>query len=490
MTVTLDGTSLTLADLRAVARADEPVELSSEAMKRMAEARQVVEELLARDEPVYGLTTGVAERKRVRIDGAYLEQFNRLVVLNSRVGQGEPAPPDVVRAAMLCLVNSYAKGTVGVRPELAQLIVDALNEGFVPRVRRLGSVGIADLALMADLAHDLLTHAGFRLAANEGLAMVNSNAFGLGWSALALVDCERLLDALDVAGALELEAFAGNLTILHPVVADVRPYPGLRLAREHLAMLLDGSCLWGPGAARNLQDPLTFRCLPQIHGAARDALAYATRQAEIELNAAQGNPIVIVPERRLISVGSFDIVPLAAALDFVRVALASALTSAQERMVKLLQAPHSGLPAGLAVRPDLAEDGLAEFAVAGQSLTIEARMLAAPVSYELASTSKAEGIEDRTTMAPLSARRLAEMVDLGERIAAIELVVAAQAIDLRAPVALGRGTQRAVQMVRDVIPFAGEGEPVPQDLEPIRALIRSGKLAGVGHDPPGLTPAR
>ena len=479
MTVILDGSSLTLADVQAVARDGARVEVSPLALARMAEARGIVEEALERDEAVYGLNTGVGERKRVRLDPQQVDEFNRLLVLNHRVAQGEPAPPDVVRAALLCLANSYAKGTVGVRPDLTQVVVRALNEGFVPRVRRLGSVGVSDLGPMADLAHELLTHTGYRLAANEGLALLNSGAFATGWGALALVDCARLLDTIDVAGALDLEAFAANVSILHPVVAEARPYPGLRTARERLTTLLEGSYLWDRGAARNLQDPLSFRCLPQVQGAARDVMTYATRQVEIELNAAQGNPIVVVQERRLISVGNFDILPLAAAMDCARVALMPVLTSANERLMKLLQAPLSGMRSGLLAGPDLAEDGLAEFGVAGQALTVEARTLAYPVSYELVSSSQAEGIEDRTTMAPLSARRLAEMVALGERIAAVELVVAVQAIDVRAPAALGRGTRRAMQLVREVIPLTTPGAPIPQDLEPVCALIRSGTWAAL-----------
>jgi histidine ammonia-lyase len=166
-----------------------------------------------------------------------------------------------------------------------------------------------------------------------------------------------------------------------------------------------------------------------------------------------------------------------AALDFLRIALAPALTSACERLIKLLQAPLTGLPSGLTARAGLAEDGLAEFGIAAQAIAAEARLLAQPVSFEMASTSQAEGIEDRTTMAPLAARRLAEMVALGERLCAIELLVAAQAIDLRRKIRLGRGTARAHAKVRAIVPFCGEGEAVPADLEPLRRLLRSGELA-------------
>ncbi len=469
MTVVLDGESLDLAALVRVAREREPVALADGVSERMREARGVVERVVARDEAAYGVTTGVGARKRIRVFAEELEEFNRRLIDNHRVGTGSLAPEDVVRATMLRLTNAFAKGTVGVRPELADLLVRALNDGAVPPVRVLGSLGQSDLAPLADLAHGLVD--GFPLQAREGLALINNNAFSTALSALALHDCARLLDALDVAGALDLEAFAANLTILHPRVDQTRPYAGLGATLARLRALLAGSYLWEPDAARNLQDPFTFRCLPQVHGAARDALAFARGQLATELNASQENPIVVPDEDRIISVSNFDVLPVAAALDFVRIALASVLTAANERMMKLLEAPVSGLPEGLAVEWGLAEDSLAEFGVVGAALTAEARLLAQPVSFELSSSTHAEGIEDRMTMAPLGARRTSEMVALGERIAAVELVVAAQAVELRAPPALGAATGRALALVRERIPFCGLGDPIPPDLEPVREAL-------------------
>jgi histidine ammonia-lyase len=444
---------------------------------RMQAARTVVEEVLAAGDPVYGLTTGVAERKRVLLDPADRRRFNQRLVLSHRIAQGDAAPPDVVRGAMLCLANSYAKGVVGVRPELAEMVITLLNDGFAPSVRRLGSVGQGDLGPMADLAHGLIAQSGFEVAENEGLALVNSNAFATAWATLALVDAESLLSTLDVAGALDLEAFGANLTSLHPIITETRPFPGLKSTLEQLRALLQGSYLWEPGAARFLQDPLTFRCIPHIHGAARDATAYARTIMQLELNSSQGNPVVVLEERRVVSVGNFDIGPVAAALDFVRIALAPVVTSANERAVKLLQSPLSGLTAGLAAEHESADDALAELAVAGQALTVEARTLAHPVSYELASSVKGEGIEDRATMAPLSARRLAEMISLCARVVAIELVVAAQAIDLRPASHLGRGTDRAYRIIRELVPFTGAADTLPADLEPVVELVARGDLA-------------
>ncbi|MGH3032437.1 MAG: aromatic amino acid lyase [Gaiellaceae bacterium] len=479
MTVVLDGNALTLGEVVRVARGREEVVIPPEVLARMGETRTLVERALARGDEVYGLTTGVGARKKVRVPPEDIPAFNRALIANHRVAQGPDAPEDVVRATMLRVANALAKGTAGVRPEIVLRLARALNEGERPRVRLLGSLGQADLPPLADLAHEVFGEV--ELAAKEGLALLNSNAFSTALAALALADLERLLAAMDVAGALDLEAFAANVTLLHPAIGEVRPYPGIVFTLARFRALLEGSSLWEPRAARNLQDPLTFRCLPQVHGAVRDAFAFARGQLEVELNASQENPLVIPGEQRIVSVANFDVLPLAAALDFVRVAFAPAVTGACERLEKLLQGPLTGLPDGLAPRQGLAENSLGELGVAAQALAAEARLLAQPVSFELVTTTHAEGIEDRMTMAPLAARRLSEMVELGERVVAIELVVAAQAVDLRKPAALGAGTRGARDLVRRRIPFMGEGDPLPADVEPVRDLIREGALS----DTPG-----
>jgi histidine ammonia-lyase len=487
MTITLNGRDLTVTQVVAAARHGETVALAPEALAAMRRSRAIVQDVLAGGEPVYGLTTGVGERKAYLLDPAARQRFNHRLVLNHRIAQGDAAPADVVRGAMLCLANSYATGVTGVRPELAEMIVTLLNEGFAPPVRRLGSIGQGDLGPMADLAHGLITRSGFEVAENEGLALVSSNAFTTAWACLATADAEALLAVFGVAGALDLEAFGANVASLHPVIEQIRPFPGLVATLHQLRLLLAGSYLWQPGAARFLQDPLTFRCLPQIHGAARDALGYVMSILQIELNSSQSNPVVVPAtnepgnepgneQGRIVSVGNFDIGHLAAALDFLRIALAPVVTSANERAVKLLQAPYSGLPAGLAAGAGSPDDALAELAVAGQAITVEARTLAHPVSYELASSVKGEGIEDRATMAPLSARRLADMIALSARVVAIELVVAAQAIDLRAPGQLGLGTGRAYRMIRELVPFTQADGTLPADLEPLVELVTMGTL--------------
>jgi len=474
VTVVLTGRDLDRQQLVRVARGKDRVELDENARARMIASRRIVKKALDRGDAIYGSNTGVGVLKRVGVAAGDADGYAASMNRHHIVGQGPDASEDVVRAAMLRLANHFAEGSAGVRPELADRVLAALNGGETPRLRTIGSIGQADLAPLADLAAALFD--GVALEAGEGTALLDNNAFSTGWAALAVSDAAALLDSMDVAGALSLEGVSANPTMLHNAIGEVRPYPGLRRTVERFRDLLSGGAIWEPGAARHLQDPLSFRNLPQVQGACRDVLDHVEAQLTIELNASQGNPIVVVDEERVISVANFEILPLAAALDYLRLILATALTSSAERTVKLLGAPWSGLPTGLTPIPGTTEAGLTYLSLAAQSLAVEARLLAQPVSFELISTSHAEGIEDRTTMAPLAARRVAEMVALGERIVAIELAVGAQATDLRG-LRRGRGTEAAVAIVREVVPFLDTGDSVP-DVEALVARVRAGAFAG------------
>jgi histidine ammonia-lyase len=474
MTVVLTGRDLTRDELTRVARGREAVAFGPDVARRMAAARAVVERALERDDRVYGLSTAVGVLKRVGVAGDDAADYSRRLIRHHQVGQGPLADRDLVRGTILRLANAFASGTVGVRPELAERLVDTLNgDAPLPAVRIRGSIGQADLAPMADLAAAIF--ADVTLAPGEGLALVSSNAFSTAWSALAVTDAAALLDAQEVAGALSLEGLAANPTLLHPAIEVVRPYPGLATSLARLRDLLRGSFLWSGEHVPNLQDPLSFRNLPHIQGAARDVLTHVDAQLAIELNASQGNPIAVPAEDRLVSVANYEILPLVLAIDYLRTALASSLSAATERVVKLLETPWSGLPNGLAPTAGTPEPGLAYLGIACQALTAEARLLATPVSYEIVSTAHAEGIEDRATMAPLAARRLAEMVDLGARIVAVELTVGAQAAELRGIRPLGAGTARALAAIRAVVPFLGVDDVVP-DVEPLVAAVRAGRF--------------
>jgi len=465
--IVLTGADLTVGEMLAVSRAAAHVDVAPEALAAMARARAVAERAIDDGAAAYGVTTGVGSRKSFRIEAS---EHDRLLVRQHLTAQGPPVPHPIVRATALRLANALASGTTVARPELALHVVAALNADRLPSVRSLGSVGQADLAQMADLAEGVLE--GFELVRGEAITLLNQNAFSTASGTLAFADALTLLDALDCAGALDLEALGANPDALHPQIGRARPYPGLQTTLTRLRSLLEGSEV----EARALQDPLSFRTIAHVHGAARDALDFVGRQIAIELNAAQSNPLVLVEENRVISVGNFEIQPLATALDVARLALAPVLSSAAERAVKLLQAPLTGLTEGLGARAALAESALSELGIAIQAFAAEARLLAQPVSFELLSTTQAEGIEDRMTMAPLAASRLAAMVELGARVVSVELLLAAQACDLRGA-RLGTGTSAVHAVVRRLAPFLEEGGMLP-DLEPLVDVVRSGRIEG------------
>jgi len=479
MTVRITGRSLNRADLVRIARDREPVELDPAAAERMAATRSILEGALASGQAVYGASTAVGVLKRVALDPGGGDGYATWMLPQHLVGQGAPAPRAVVRATMARLANHLAEGSPGARPDVALRLVELLNLDRIPDVHVIGSIGQADLAPLSEVA--MAVTDGFELEPGEGTALIDNNAFATGWAALALDDAEALLSTMDVAGALSLEGFAANPSMLHPAIAEVRPYPGVRRAIGSLRELLAGSGLWDDVAPRNLQDPLSFRNLPQLVGAGRDALDHVDAVLAIELNANQGNPIVVPAEDRVVSVANFEILPLAAALDHLRIVLASILSAAAERVVKLLGTPWSGLPTGLVPRPGTAESGLTYLSLAAQSLAAEVRWLAAPVSFEIVSTSHAEGIEDRATMAPAAARRVAEQVALGWSVAAIELAVAAQAAQLR-KMRLGAGTGRAAAVVRRHVPFLETGDRVASVEGLAAALARRELPTAVNHE--------
>src|SRR4051794_16699658 len=352
----------------------------------MAAAREVA---TADGREVYGLTTGLGALRGVAQDEADRGRFNELTIQAHTTAHGPAVHPEVVRAAMVHRVNAFARGFSTARPEVAEALVSVLNDDDPPVVHAVGSIGQSDLPAMAEIARGLLRR-GLVLEGGEALSLLNANSLSTGHAALAVADVRSLARAYDAVAALSLEAFGANLSILHPALADARPFTGLRDAAVRLRELLAESPLWEPGAARNLQDPLTFRCIPQLHGAFRDALAYAVRQLETELNASGDNPMVASGAGDVVSVGNFDVTPLAAALDLLRIAFAQLLTASGERVQKLLAGHHSGLPTGLRA-DDGPDDALAILGVGAASLAGEARLLAMPVALELPTSSVAAG---------------------------------------------------------------------------------------------------
>jgi histidine ammonia-lyase len=486
-TLVLDGQPICRTDVLDVAIRFRPVALGDEARRRMERGRAVVENALASGETVYGVTTAYGALKRVPLPAGQQAAFNRQTVIAHLVGSGAAAPEAVVRAAMLLRAQGFALGRSGVRPLVADAYTAALNARFHPPVRVVGSLGQSDLPPLAEIARGLLgdgsaaaalAAAGLEPlvpAAKEGLAMMSANAFSVGWACLATAAAETVLDAFDAAAALSYEGVLANVSVLDPEVAAARPYAGLRLTLERLRELLAGGELLDGAIARELQDPLCFRVVPQTHGAARDALDHVAGQLHTELASAGDNPLLALTGERLISAGNFDSTPIAIALDYARLGVAHAATIANERVQKLLTARFSGLATGLREDDRLADDGLAMLAYSAAAAAGELRLLAAPVSLETPTTSVDEGIDDRVVLSALGSRRLAELVDLALHVAAVELICAAQAVDLRRRAdRLGGGTTRIYEAIRELVPFTTAGQTFPPDLAPLEQRLRNG----------------
>jgi histidine ammonia-lyase len=516
--ICLNGDGLTVDRVLAVSRRRALVTLDPTALMRVRAARDVVDRVLASGEAVYGLNTGLGSLARNYIPLEKISEFSFATVADQVASYGRPLQTDVVRAMMLSRINGMLKAGVGVRRELIELLVALLNAGIHPIVRMVGSVGQGDLSEMADIGkvligrgfaeyegetlagEDALRRAGLepiRLGPKEALGLISANGVTMGRGSLVLVDAADLIDSLQIAAALSIEAFVGNLSIIHPAADRVRPHTGQATASSRLRELLEDSDLWRPGAARNLQDPLSIRCVPQTHGAVYDALSVARGMMEIELNSAGDNPLVLIEEDAIVSVGNFDVASLAMAFDYLRLGIAHAAQVANERVQKLLWSHFSGLPTGLAQREGVT-GGLRPLGRSFAALASEARFLANPVSLEYRG-QLAEGVEDHASMAPLAVSLSSSLVSLSHRLIALELIVAAQAIDLRGGrERLGKGTSRAYAVVREYAGTLVDETDWNADVEGLALLVGGGDLARrvasvagerpalSEHEPPGI----
>ena len=467
MTVVLTGRNLTCHDIRKVARSGAFVVLTPEAREQVAAARAVVEAALGAGSRVYGLTTGLGVLKRVDLDPAQVAATQARFLEMHEAGQGKAYPREVVRAAVVRLANQYALGASGVRPELVDRLVDWLNADGDARVRRVGGSLVTNAELAVEVVGDMA------LAEGEALALLGHSSFLDGLTALAVGDLWDLVAGVEAAAAMSFEAFRASLSPLDPRVVALKGGVGLAGSAERMRLLLDGSELWQPSARRNLQDPISFRACAYVVGALCDALEHADRTMAVQLNSSSGNPVVVVDDAEILHTANWEVATVTSMIDFVKVCLASVVTMSQERSIKLLDRVWSGLPTGLVSRDGLGDSGLAMFQIVVSALTVELRSLAAATSYDLSSTSQAEGIEDRSHWGQMSARRLHTMLHLAEQAVAIELVVAAQALELRGLEHAAPRVREIQRRVRNVVPLSLEGDPLPRDLEPVVGLIRS-----------------
>ena len=484
----LDGSGLTADDVVRVAREGAHVELAAEARVRMSAARRVVERYLAEGLPAYGLTTGLGARVVESLPGDALAEFSRQTVLGRADSVGAPLPTELVRAILLVRANQLARGGSGARPELAEALLALLGRAVHPVVPSIGSIGAGDICVLAHVALVLigegeaelggdvmpglqaLEAAGLEpleLAPKDGLAAISSNAVSAACAAIALVDGRAALDAAQAAAALSLEGFRASLTPLDERVVSARPAPGQAECAAVLRSLVAGGTL-ASSVGRRLQDPLSFRCVSQVHGSLATALALLSGALEPELNGAGDNPLVDAESDEILSTGNFFVPGLALAADAVALALAQAAALAAARARRLLTASLSDLPQNLAPTGSTGA-GMAPLLKVADALVAEILHGAAPAT--LASLWSPEGVEDAATGAPLATLRLAGLLERFRLLAAIELVVAAHAVDLAAVAELGSGTRSVHAAVRELVePFASE-RPLGADVERLASAL-------------------
>lgn len=472
-----------------------PARLGSKARERVLRARSVVESKAASGEAVYGVTTGFGALAEVPIPPDQIVALQRNLILSHAAGVGRPLSREETRAMMFLRAQTLSEGFSGVRPEVIELVLEMLNRGVHPVIPEKGSVGASgDLAPLAHLALTMIGEGKAELdgailpsaealrrvslqpivlAAKEGLSLVNGTQGMAAIGTLALLDAEQLCQLADVAGGMTLEGLAGLATAFDERIHNARPHPGQRECAANLRRIFAGSSLVATSRRGRVQDPYSLRCMPQVHGATRDALAYARRVFECEINSATDNPLVFAEEQEMLSGGNFHGQPLALALDFAAIALAELGNISERRVEQLVNPALSGLPPFL-VRQSGIHSGYMMAQVTAASLVNENKVLASPASTDSIPGSASR--EDHVSMGMTSARKLREIVANTRAILAVEILCATQAIDLRAPATPGRATAAAHAAVRRVVPHLDADRLLAVDIEAVLALEKSGAI--------------
>jgi histidine ammonia-lyase len=490
--VRLGESAPTIADIVAIARHGAGIEVAPAAEARVRAARAVVERYAASDVPVYGLTTALGAGVDTRLATDDLVAFQLRTVPARAVAVGQPARTEVVRAMMATRVAGMAAGGAGVSLAVFRGLVAAINAGIHPVIPSLGSIGAADLAPLAHMAHGLLgagevefegaiLPAGEALAAaglaplplgpKDGHALLVANAFSVGQACLLSHDIDRLFGWIELAAVLNFEAFRANLSVLDDRALAARPAFGQRLAAERLRELLSGSALWDEGAARRVQDPLSYRCVPQVFGAMLHALSEARAATEIELASSGDNPVVIPEGDLILSHGNFDLTAFVLAWERLGQAMVHVATGAAYRSLKIMSPGFSDLPRFLTPLGQ-SRTGFATVQKTISAMEVEIRHRALPISF--APLPAADGVEDQASMAPSVVAKTADIVERLRYLAAIELIAAAQAVDLRAvgrP--MGRGAAAAQAFVRGLVEPLGEDRAQGGDFTRLAAAIEA-----------------
>jgi histidine ammonia-lyase len=467
-TVTITEEPLQIEDLLAIVHGAR-VETSDGVRAAVTASRAVVDHALTHNEAVYGLTTQVGHGRDTRLTEEGIRGEQMFLVMSHSGGVGPPLPIPHVRAALAVRLNGIARGGSGASVAAAEVLVAMLNAGVHPVVPEVGSVGAADIEAMAGMAQvaigkgraeyqgevlpggEALQRAGITplmLSGKDGLALISANGISIGQAALVVARAERAAEAADIAAALSMEATGANLSILHPAVGRAKGIPGQVAAADHIRELLSGSGLMQPGVARSVQDALSFRVVPQVHGALREYVAAARDAVVVELNASDDNPLASVPDQAMISNGNFHPMVLAIACDALRIAIAQVGQLSERRMSHLwdgcmqqMTSPPANPMYGISLRYPAA------------AVFTELKQLAAPATLDTPPLDL--GVEDHHTGAPLSVRKADAALGLLEDILAIELMLAHDLLSVAPskPV-LGAGTSAAQRLVEEAIAVA------------------------------------
>jgi histidine ammonia-lyase len=498
----LSGQALTIEDIASAANHNRKVAIAKTAWPKIKASRSVVESVVTGGETAYGINTGFGKLADVGIADADLKALQHNLVRSHASGIGDPLPEPETRAMLLLRANVLAKGYSGVRPVVVETLVSFLNHGIHPVVPSRGSVGASgDLAPLAHLALALigegevlyrgkrvasccaLKEAGIaplELEAKEGLALLNGTQAMAATGALALERALRVTQLFDLAGAMSLEALRGTPTAFDERIHAARPHRGQMLAAAHLRRLLQDSEIRESHRHNDprVQDAYCLRCMPQVHGAARGALAHVREVIETEAGSATDNPLIFVDENGIVSGGAilsggnFHGAPLALALDYAAIAITDLISISERRIDRLINPDiNEGLPPFLSDTPGVSS-GLMIAHVAAAALLNEAKVLAHPASVDSVPTSG--GKEDHVSMGMTSALKLRQVVENAERVLAIEMMTAAQGLDYRLPLKPAREVENAKTVVRDCVPHLKEDRVLSGDIEKLAAEIQSG----------------
>jgi histidine ammonia-lyase len=490
-TLRLTGRDLALEDLAAVAERRVLVALAPSARRAMAASRRVVERAIRRGDRVYGLTTGFGKFADVAISRGQIETLQRNLIRSHAAGVGEPLPDGYVRAMMALRANALARGFSGIRVAAVETLLEMLAADVLPVIPRQGSVGASgDLAPLAHLALGLMGEGEVRrrgrvlparralaaarirpvtLEAKEGLALINGVQMTVAVGGLALGRALFLSRAADVCGAATLDASRGSDAAFDARVVGARPHPGAIASARNLKALLRGSAIREShrGCGR-VQDNYALRCMPQVHGAARDAFAHARKVLEREMNSATDNPLVFPGRGDIVSGGNFHGAPVGLVLDYAAVAATDLASISERRIEKLMNPATSELPAFLVEKGGL-NSGLMMAQITAAALVSECKALAHPASVDSIPTSANK--EDHVSMSPIAARKLAQIVANLESVLGIELLAAFQAMEFLRPLETSPALERVRRAFRRAVPAWKEDRELHRDLAKARAFL-------------------